>query len=132
MNDERLSPEERYLRLNANLDYMAGRLADCLRHCMRAVAAATGDSALARQRAIADFVLLVQLMERSEGVRMGDIFEAAIKEFREVDDDNFATVRAARSGLQFLVELSCSDGFARGRASQRERDFLAAIERALE
>jgi hypothetical protein len=132
---------ESFLKANANLDYMANRLADCLRNCMRAVAA--GDAASPCYRAVRDFEVLLKLIVRSDGVPLYALFEKAIDELRRKSDDlsrdevssewradryyERSIVGAAESGLQFLVESSCMDNAAGGRASTRKRNFLLAI-----
>jgi hypothetical protein len=132
---------ERFLKANANVDFMATRLADCLRNCMRAVAA--GDPTSPRYRAVEDFDMLLKLIVRSEGVPLHELFEKAIDELRpeRLSLDQLSSewraeycyersiMSAAESGLQFLVESSCADNAARGRASRRESDFLSAIRR---
>ena len=59
------------------------------------------------------------------------IFSAAVSEFhlpREDDDDGErAALRAAREGIKYLVESSCSDNAARGRAARRRDSFERAI-----
>ena len=40
-----------------------------------------------------------------------------------------ATVYAAQMGLRYLVEKSCDDNAARGRASRREEEFRSAVGR---
>src|SRR5262245_48118327 len=77
--------QERFLQANANVDQMASQLADCLRNCMRAIAAE--DPSSPRYRAVQNFDMLLKLMVRSEGVRLYELFEKAIDELRPERDD---------------------------------------------
>lgn len=136
MADDKNDAEERFLKANANADFMANRLAECLRNCMRAVAG--GDSSSGVYRAAQDFDILLKLLVHSEGVRLSELFGKAIEEIKPSPlqisgewlaskDYDHAIISAAQSGLQLLVESSCADNAARGRASQRERSFLQSI-----
>jgi len=133
----------RFLKANANKDYMAGVLADCIRNCMRGVGTAfSGDPASAANRASEDFAKLIELMKYAgDDVRLRQLFVDAISEIRPIrpdgdigNDETFARrsfesskLSAAMSGIQFIVERSCRDNAAKGRASRRESDFLDSL-----
>ncbi|MBI1650125.1 hypothetical protein [Hyphomicrobium sulfonivorans] len=121
---------ERFLKANANVDYMASVLAQMLRNCMRA--SASQDPAGQTYEAMQNYMTLQKLVGYSEGVKAYELFEKAIAELR-IDEQNnrvdAAIVHAAKMGLRVLVEKSCYDGAAGGRASRREDEFLNAIER---
>ncbi len=127
---------EQFLQANSNVDYMASHLADCLRNCMRAVAATEPSSAT--YKAVQDFDMLLKLLVRSKGIRFGELFDKAIAELRperaEPTGEGSAyryyehtILTAAETGLQLLVESSCADNAAKGRTSSRRSDFLSAI-----
>jgi hypothetical protein len=120
--------DDRFLELNANVDYMAGRLADMIRHCMRSIASSDGGRYQALE-ALQDFVVLRKLIDYSVDVSFYEVFEKALADLRVRSDDvlDEAILDAAKTGLQLLIELSCSDGAARGRASKRRQDFLDAL-----
>ena len=131
---------EQFLQANANVDCMAHKLADCLRNCMRAVA--TNDPSSAAFNATQEFDLFLKLLVRSEGVRLGILFDKAIEAIRPVQPDFTSELsaydeyaqsimQAAQDGIRYLVENSCGDNAARGRTSQRKSDFLSAIKRNL-
>ena len=70
------------------------------------------------------------LAKTDEKFSFYDLFRKALEEFRDETDwgtAEHAKVGAARRGMKYLVERSCSDNAARGRASRREREFLSAI-----
>jgi len=120
--------DDAHLKLNANVDYMAGRLADMIRHCMRSIASSDGGRRQTYE-ALQDFVTLRKLIDYSEDVSFYDLFAKALEELRPESDDvlESAILDAAKSGLQLLIELSCSDGAARGRAAKRRQDFLNSL-----
>jgi len=127
-----------FLKANANHDYMAGVLADCIRHCMRGVAA--GDPSSPAYKATQEFEKLLKLMRHADGVYLYKLFADAIDEVRpkqpKLGGDwraskyfDHTVMRAAQDGIQFVVESSCGDNAARGRASKRESNFLDAMRR---
>lgn len=125
-DDENLG--DQFLRINANVDYMAGELAEILRNCMRA--AASGEPTSQTYRAAQGFQTLLKLIGYSESVRTYELFEKAIASItveNERDGVESATIHAAQMGMRYLVEKSCGDGAARGRASKRQDEFFAAI-----
>ena len=58
-----------------------------------------------------------------------DIFETAAKQFKtdERDDIDIQYERIAKSGLQYLMEKTCDDPAAKGRAAQRLDGMLRDI-----
>ena len=114
-------------RLNANVDYMASQLADMIRSCMRSSASSEGNSRT--YQALEKFQLLLKLIGYSEGIKGYELFEKALEEFKYETDDEIdrAILRAAKTGMQYLIELSCSDPAAGGRASKRQYAFLDAL-----
>ncbi len=136
MADDEESLGEQFLGANANVEYMAHKLADCLRNSMRAVAA--GNPASASFRAVQDFDMVLKLLVRSKGVSLHDLFDKAIEEIRPkpfdpaVDEPLYRyrenRIRcAAQSAIQMVVERSCDDNAAHGRANRREAEFLNAV-----
>jgi hypothetical protein len=88
-DDESESWKVRFLKANANKDYMAWVLADCIRNCMRGVGTAfSGDPSSAAYRASEDFVKLIDLMKYAgDDVRLRQLFVDAIEEIRPVRAD---------------------------------------------
>jgi hypothetical protein len=120
---------ERFLKANANPDFMAQQLADLLRNCVRA-AAATSDPTSQTYRASETLKFLIQLMSRAESIQPFELVEKAVGQITvDGDDDpvNEAVIHAAKMGTRFLVEESCDDNAARGRAAKRRDEFLQAI-----
>jgi hypothetical protein len=130
-----MSASDDFLDANANVEYMAHVLADCLRHSMRATIA--NDQTAGGYRASEEFKALLDLMVRSKGLRLYDLFDRAIAKLRLGQADlrersayqkyEDAIVAAAQAGLGLLIESSCADNAAAGRASKRQRSFLDSI-----
>lgn len=121
---------ERFLQANANPDYIAAQFADVLRDMMRAFAA--DDPAVAAHRASSHLSMMMQLVQRaSDPINAYSLCLKAAEDLNEnrSDDprreDPWAV--AARSGLKMLVEQSCFDNAARGRASKRQDAFARDI-----
>jgi hypothetical protein len=126
--------EEALLRANATPDNIAVELADVLRDLMRAVAA--NDSGGGVYRAATRMSRAMELIEHCpERLSWSRLLKDAVEDIRDagrIDELDEPVIWAARAGLRYLVEQSCDDNAARGRASQRETAFLdeiAAIER---
>jgi len=120
--------QERFLKANANVDYMAQTLADVLRNCIRASVASNPSSQT--YEAAKNFEMLLKLIVRSEGVRIYELLEKAIEDITvepRPDSVDGAITHAAQMGMRFLVEQSCHDNAARGRAGKRRSEFLDAI-----
>ncbi|HEY4249967.1 MAG TPA: hypothetical protein VGM87_02140 [Roseomonas sp.] len=121
---------ERFIELNANVEFMSDHLADFLRNCMRAAAAT--DPSAAVGRATQEFAFLLRLLAKAQSPNLHDLVSRAVKDLTVQErGDVFteAVIRSAEKGVRFLVESSCIDNAARGRASRREQEFLDAIER---
>ena len=94
--DDADSLEVRFLKANANKDYMAGVLADCIRNCMRGVA--SGDSSSAAYRASQDFLRLIKLTKFAEnGVPLMQLFADAINEIRPDRTDDIGNTETFAS-----------------------------------
>lgn len=101
-----------------------------LRSCMRGIS--SEDSASGTYKALQDWNDVLRLLSYSDGVSGYEVLEKAISEFgwhRENDPIDRAVVDAAKTGLQLLIERSCSDGLAGARASKRLYKFLDALKR---
>jgi len=59
--------DDEFLKVNANADYMAERLAEMIRNCMRA--AVSGDPDSQTYKALQNFQALQKLIGFSDGVR---------------------------------------------------------------
>lgn len=126
---------ERFLRANANPEYVSSLFANVLRRLMRAVGAQSHWEP-ARQAA-AEIYELIEFMQHAEKpFTLYEVFEKAVEEIREglPEEDGFRDryVYAAMAGLMFLVEASAPDNAARGRASKRLQSFISAMESALD
>jgi hypothetical protein len=121
---------ERFVAANANLDFIAHEFADVLRNLMRAMAAT--DPAAATYKAAQHMDFVAELLSKTEEKFGFSALFARTIEILDVDEAlsevDEAIVSAAKSGIKVIVERSCSDGAAQGRASQRRRDFLRDIE----
>ncbi len=121
---------ESFLQANANLDFISLQFADVVRNLMRATAA--GDPTSAIYKAAEKMNFVADLLSRTEE-KFGffHVFEKAIADLRNDDEGEgnieTAIVSAAKDGIKFLVERSCDDNAARGRASRRRQEFLSAI-----
>ena len=109
---------------SADFNLAAGTLASCLRNCMRAVAVQdpTGQSLDASR----DFVAVVKILVRNDHMSPRALFADAIGQLRT--DDHDLGLEAAKAGLRWLIEKSCTDGLSEPRTSQRQRDFQRAID----
>jgi hypothetical protein len=122
--------DESFLKAMAIPEIITQKLADFLRDCIRASAASTPGGQM--YSASQNLELLLKLFARSENVRILDLVADAITDLKPeptgypLDD---AIMRAAQLGSRYLVERSCHDNAARGRARKREAEFLDAIER---
>jgi hypothetical protein len=117
-------------RAKANLDIISYQFADVIRNIMRATAA--GDPSSAIYKAAEKMNFVADLLSRTEE-KFGfyHVFEKAIADLINEDEreNNVETaiVAAAKDGVKFLVERSCDDNAARGRASRRRQEFLSSI-----
>lgn len=121
---------ESFLRANANLDFISYQFADVIRNLMRATAA--GDPSSTIYKAAEKMNFVADLLSRTdEKFGFYHVFEKAVSDLRNDDDRESnvetAIVAAAKDGVKFLVERSCDDNAARGRASRRRQEFLSAI-----
>ncbi len=101
-----------------------------IRHCMRSIASSDGGRYQTHE-ALQDFMALQKLISYSDGVKGYELFDKALAELRPTTEDDLdrAILSAAKTGVQLIVERSCPDTAARGRASKREDKFLLALER---
>lgn len=123
---------EAFLKANANKEFICAQFIDVLRDLIRAVAVRDDPSAPI-QRATQQWGFITELLERCEDkVSIRDMFSTAVKALRVSDQEqhdlvNEAVISAARTGMSFYMEASCTDNAASGRTSKRERDFMSAI-----
>jgi len=120
---------EAFLQANARPDFIASQFADVIRSLMRAVSADGASDAVYRASEKMKFV--TDLLQRcSERVTWHGMFTGAVEEIQSAipeDDDDRRYVRAAKRGTKYLVELSCTDPAASGRASKRQNEFRDTI-----
>ena len=129
MGDDGDNFPDQFTRANANLDFIAAQFADVLRNLMRAASSDDPSDGAFRASQQMDFVVEL-LSKTTEKFGFYHLFMKSIEEFK--DDTEWASVEhteiaAARRGMKYLVERSCSDSAARGRASRRRTEFLSAI-----
>ena len=124
---------EALLRANATPETIAFEIADVLRDLLRASAAE--DPWTGPYRAAMRMDRALELIERCpEPLSWSRLFKEAVENIRDTGragELEEPIIQAARAGLRYLVEQSCDDNAARGRASQRRAAFLheiAAIE----
>lgn len=127
--DEKSSEE--FLRLAADKGTIFPLSVDVLRDILRAVGSHGDDGAITR--AAKGLHLLIKLVARSEQPpSLYELLIAAVRGIIEPYDEGTAydraISRAARAGALVLAERSATDNAARGRASQRERALLEALE----
>lgn len=120
---------ERFLKGNANSEFMAYRLSDLVRSLVRATAA-NSDPASQVYQASETLKFLIELMSHADGIQPYEIVHKAaedlhVEEGRDPVDE--AILHAAKMGARYLIEMSCSDNAARGRASKRRDEFLTAV-----
>jgi len=120
---------EAFTKANANFDFIAAQFADVLRHLMRAVS--SDDPTSGAYHAAQSMNFVADLLSKTEE-KFGfyHLFLKALEEFR--DDSEWGSsehdiVHAANRGIKYIVERSCSDNAARGRASRRQDEFLTAV-----
>lgn len=130
MADETEGLHDRFVKANANLEYISYQFADVLRNLIRASVAGDPRSALYNAAEKMNFVAEL-LSKTEEKFGFHTLFTNALQHVRKENDRESpikdAIIRAAKSGVQFLVERSCDDNAARGRASRRQDEFLNAI-----
>lgn len=125
--------EETFLKGNANPDFIGAKFAELIRDLMRAVASNSPSSEAYRAAKQMDYIaeLLAHAQER---LSFQFLFEKALGEFETPNGNrpelpiDEATLNAARRGIKYLVERSCTDSAANARASRRQHEFLSAIE----
>ena len=121
---------EQFLQANANIESIAANFADALRDMMRAFAA--DDPTAAASRASSHVSLMLALIKRApEPLNAYSLCRLAAENLQENGSDDTRSddpwAIAARSGLKMLVEQSCFDNAARGRASKRQEAFARDI-----
>jgi hypothetical protein len=125
--------KEAFLKANANKVFICAQFVDVLRDLIRAVAV-RDDPSVPVYRAVEQWKFIIDLVQRcEEPVLAKDLFSTAVEALRvsdqdQQDDVEEAVLSAARRGMSFYMEASCTDNAARGRTSRRERDFLSAVE----
>ncbi len=120
---------EAFLKSNANLEFISLQFADVIRDLMRAAVASDGGAA-AVSRAARQMKFVVDLLSQTEE-KFGfhHIFQRAISDIN-IDAFNHPerdALIAAQDAVKYLVESSCHDAAARGRASRRLAEFYRAI-----
>lgn len=121
---------ERFLKANANSDFIAGHFADVVRNLIRAVAA--NDPSRPLYLAAEEMRFVIELLQRCEKpVTWYSLFIDAIASIQAHlpdDPDDRKYIRAAQDGMKYLVESSATDNAARGRASRRLSEFMSMID----
>ena len=117
---------EAFLRANANAGFMSSVLADLVRRIMRASISHDGSQ---QYQAMEALKLFLGLVGRSENVSIGELIEGAVQEMTVTSENEFDRddLRIARAATRYLLEMSCDDGFSKGRAAQRWVDVDRAI-----
>lgn len=121
---------EAFLKGNANPEFITAQFADLVRDLMRVVAA--GDPAHRRYEACEKIKFIMDLWARCPGSAstpkcLQDAIDQVVV-LKPLDDVDLAMIRAARSGVKYLVERSCHDPAAVARASRRGSEFIRDIE----
>lgn len=125
---------ERALQANANADVMAEELADIVRSIMRA-AVANSDNRSQTYLATKKLDYFLELFARADSVDLHELVENTVADLTIELPENSVDeplLRAASAGVRYLIEKSCSDPAAKGRASKRQREFEHAAERIQE
>jgi hypothetical protein len=125
---------ESLLKAHANKDFICAQFTEVLRDLVRVIAVRDDPSAPV-SRAAHQWALVQDLIYRcEERISIFEMFSVAVDSLREPDEPgkrhdqvSAATLRAARTGISLYIEASCCDNAAKGRISQRERNFLSAI-----
>lgn len=125
--DEGESFSQADLKAHANPEFIASVFADVLRNLMRAVS--VRDDALISQthKAAVDMMVVDQLLAMADPkIDMRTIFRLAVDDIRaglvvadDEDDREWAELRLAQVATQYLIEKSCRDRGAKGRAGDR-------------
>jgi len=119
--------EKAFLRANAKAPFIGRTLADIVRRLMRASINNVGSQ---RHEAADAIKLFLDLVSASEDIRLYDVIDQAIADLaveREWDSYEADNLRIAEAATRYLLEMSCKDGFARGRASKRWNDVEAGF-----
>ncbi|WP_449042196.1 hypothetical protein [Paracoccus sp. (in: a-proteobacteria)] len=114
--------EKAFLRANAKAPFIGRTLADIVRRVMRASINNDGSQ---RYEAAEAIKLFLDLVSASEDIRLYDVIDQAVADLaveREWDSYEADNLRIAEAATRYLLEMSCKDGFARGRASKRWND----------
>jgi hypothetical protein len=117
---------------------MTDELANCVRNCLRGVAAQNGSSPT--RKAAEGLVRLISQIQKHPGqaVDFAELFQKAVAKIRIVERQEFAIrsnsdkyddsiETAARAGMRFIAEKSCADPAAKGRAGKCRSQFIAAV-----
>ena len=118
----------RMYKANANTKYMGTLLAELVRNLMRASARGDTDQL---HKAANNLLDLCRLSNIAEEVTTHDVVWEAM-EYLAVsvpsDSLELPSVRLAEHAVQYLLEMSSTDGFACARWSNRSADLREAIE----
>lgn len=121
---------ERFLRANANREYICSEFTEVLRDLIRGVAVIS-DPARPVSRAAKNMHFVLDLLSYSEEkIGFYDLFSEAVRRLRQYEAESLVEetmYEAARAGVSMLMEATCADNAARGRVSQRQHDFLHHI-----
>lgn len=115
--------------IDRDADFLAGQLIGLFTAGMRAVASGTW-----REQAIRASIYLAELSAVRASEKPGLLHAAASVAMSELSSNDEMKqldpllLDAARKGMLLMIDLVSVDGFARGRASQRQRDFQAAVQ----
>lgn len=109
---------EQWLQANANAGYMSHVLADLVRRIMRASMNRDGGQ---QYEAMEALKLFLGLVGRSKDVTIHDLIEGAVQGLavEAADGSDGDRLDVAQNATRYLLELSCDDNAARGRASRR-------------
>lgn len=121
--------DDEFLRANANSEFISSQFYLVLIDLLRAVAA--NDSSASIMRAAKQFHFVLELIgSMEEPIDLCRMLSDAVEDARDAAAKNSRNedwLYAARSGTQYLTEIACRDGAARGRASKRLQEFERAL-----
>jgi hypothetical protein len=129
MTDQNNGYSEAFLRANANPDFISHEFADVLRYLIRAWTSQNPTSATYRAAERMDFVTAL-LAQTEHKMNFYQLFSMALNHMRDdrihsgIESEVHST---ALAGVKMLVEESCQDTAARGRAANRRNNFMDGI-----
>ena len=116
-----------FIKANANKGFITANYTEHLRSLLRAIST-LNESPGNVYAAVEQMSFVMKLIEQcDEKITYYDLFDHAVNEFRNAEDDYSNMLGAAQRGMSYFIEASCKDSAAKGRTSKKESSFFTSI-----